>query len=83
LRATDKGEMADARTVEGTAHRDDDERWRLRAVSAPGIQGGWMEDGVGRLTSEGSQSQAVDPQQATQNSSRCQKVVTVDGVWFG
>jgi hypothetical protein len=36
-RATDKGEMADARTVESTAHRDDDERWRLRPVSAPGI----------------------------------------------
>jgi hypothetical protein len=60
LRATDKGEVADARTVEGTAHRDDDERWRLRPVSAPGIMDLW----VGGLTSDCFACLAVDPGQS-------------------
>jgi hypothetical protein len=41
VRATNQGTMADARTVERTARRNSDERWRLWSVSAPGIMDLW------------------------------------------
>jgi hypothetical protein len=41
-----QGAMADARTMEGTARRDNDERWRQWSVSDPGIMDLWAWAGV-------------------------------------
>lgn len=62
--------MADARTVESTARRNSDERWRLWSVSDPGIIDLWARGGLMRgmrwysLGSDGR-----DLRQSAQNSS--------------